>query len=479
MMKRAHVDELYTAYLDGTLPDTMRQQVDEHLHVCPACARGLEETRQLVADLQLMSAVPVPSEFVAGVRARVQALPTRPARPWLRPVLAWGSLAAAASIALIFSRFSTPPSGTVAQTPRTTATQRIAPATKNAPMVPKSDTMVKPKAPAIAAVPKIAAGRPVPAPRFAVPPTKGMKRHRIQRDETATADIFANTAQQPARIEIAMAPPLPTRAVLSEGFAGVNTRWQRTQAGDPGPAGITATAGMPETPENTTIMSAGAGNTAGPAPAPTTPPATNGTTIMADKAAPLAVPFGVGAAKNDDTSAITPPERMMLMSKAIQSQAVQNTAHGSLTAEVQGSQLLLQVVAKPASQLTLQYADAPTATAQQVLLPATRNEVTVTLPALPDGATLAVAVGQKDAQYVLVVPGRPVEDGDMTTRPMPQTLQALANAANAYLLCPQDFAARPVTPLARGLAPLAALQQLAHDAGYQFEYRPPWVNITR
>jgi len=72
-MKHAHFDELYTAYLEGTLPESRRQQVEAHLSQCPRCATELVALRLLVADLRAMPPELPPAQLTAGVRARIAA----------------------------------------------------------------------------------------------------------------------------------------------------------------------------------------------------------------------------------------------------------------------------------------------------------------------------------------------------------------------------------------------------------------------
>jgi anti-sigma factor RsiW len=48
-MKCAEARELLSAYLDRTLSASECAELEEHLRLCPGCARELEELRQTVA----------------------------------------------------------------------------------------------------------------------------------------------------------------------------------------------------------------------------------------------------------------------------------------------------------------------------------------------------------------------------------------------------------------------------------------------
>ncbi len=96
-MTRRHVDEFYTAYLEGSLPEEARRRVDAHLAECPRCAAGLEEMRGLVDALRDLPAPDAPENMAAMVRERLTRKAPRPLWP------AWataGALAAAIVVAL-------------------------------------------------------------------------------------------------------------------------------------------------------------------------------------------------------------------------------------------------------------------------------------------------------------------------------------------------------------------------------------------
>lgn len=102
MMMRKHVDEYYTALLDGSLPEPLRGQVEEHLRDCAACATALQDLRALLAEMRcLPSEIPLPSGFTERVRARLPVrVPHRLPR-WLAPALSAGALAAVSLLLLL------------------------------------------------------------------------------------------------------------------------------------------------------------------------------------------------------------------------------------------------------------------------------------------------------------------------------------------------------------------------------------------
>ncbi|MDP9270793.1 MAG: zf-HC2 domain-containing protein, partial [Chloroflexota bacterium] len=92
-----HPDDLISSLLTGELTELERRELDRHLATCPECRATLEafsQQRQLLAG---MSAVPVPRDLGARVRAGIQS--RRFAMPWYRRPA--GLLAGAASLATV------------------------------------------------------------------------------------------------------------------------------------------------------------------------------------------------------------------------------------------------------------------------------------------------------------------------------------------------------------------------------------------
>lgn len=69
-------------YLDGELAGPERREIEEHLAVCPACRRALEDRRTLNVAFFSLRPIEVPPGFAAAVLARLPDEP-RSAFGWL------------------------------------------------------------------------------------------------------------------------------------------------------------------------------------------------------------------------------------------------------------------------------------------------------------------------------------------------------------------------------------------------------------
>lgn len=122
-MARRHVDELYSAYLENTLPEDTRRAMDAHLRDCPRCAEGLAAMRAIVATMHALPA-PATPDLTAGVRERIR----RPApRLWTRP--AWAAavglaIALAAAVVTPLWQAHAPMTVATGPTPPTTPVHR-------------------------------------------------------------------------------------------------------------------------------------------------------------------------------------------------------------------------------------------------------------------------------------------------------------------------------------------------------------------
>ena len=88
-MKCNEVQEHLSAFMDGEVPEGLRQRLADHLAGCPVCRAELAALERLEAALLELEA-PAPRDLAAKVRQRLP----RPARPWRQ------SLALAACLAL-------------------------------------------------------------------------------------------------------------------------------------------------------------------------------------------------------------------------------------------------------------------------------------------------------------------------------------------------------------------------------------------
>lgn len=110
-MRRVHVTEDLSAYLDEQVTLGERERIEAHLQECAPCRAHLESLRQIAALTRGLDPVPAPAGFQAAVRARL-AEKARPrgglAVPRLllaRPALSWKviGIAAAAMVVGVFS----------------------------------------------------------------------------------------------------------------------------------------------------------------------------------------------------------------------------------------------------------------------------------------------------------------------------------------------------------------------------------------
>ncbi|MBF0590780.1 MAG: zf-HC2 domain-containing protein [Nitrospirae bacterium] len=100
-MKQCHtVRRLISAYIDGSVDDASRQQVEGHLSQCSDCARQLQQMRDLSHRLSAMPQVKAPADFLDGLRQRMEQ-PQRHDMPLKMPLKMPLGLAALAMLVLI------------------------------------------------------------------------------------------------------------------------------------------------------------------------------------------------------------------------------------------------------------------------------------------------------------------------------------------------------------------------------------------
>jgi hypothetical protein len=119
---KTHPDpEQLSAYVDGQLTDTERDDLEQHLTSCSECSASLRALRATLADMRALSS-PAPSEQESwALRAAIAKARKRPAERYRRWVVAASGIAAAA---IAFGIFSVTTSGRKNQSethPRTLA----------------------------------------------------------------------------------------------------------------------------------------------------------------------------------------------------------------------------------------------------------------------------------------------------------------------------------------------------------------------
>jgi anti-sigma factor RsiW len=60
--------ELLMEYLEGVLPESLREAIDAHVAECPRCVAFVESYRQTPGILRTATAADVPEELAASLR---------------------------------------------------------------------------------------------------------------------------------------------------------------------------------------------------------------------------------------------------------------------------------------------------------------------------------------------------------------------------------------------------------------------------
>lgn len=500
-MKHAHVTEYYTAYLDGDLPETLRQEVDAHVRVCPQCAAELRELRALVADMRTLPILTPPADFTAGVRTRLQQHPRRHAWRWPVPALGGGTLAVAAAL-LIMLQFSpsTPISNKKASPPR-----QVAQAPLTQVVIPDAGT-TNPVLPYVRAEKhrQTQAHRVTVATNQQPPMPAAPKPASTVSRPVMAAPSIPSTGEESARIVVALAPPevmdksigaLERADVLGHSVTSANT--VKDAPGAPLVGGSTVPRGtaVPETglPSNDdgyldTTSSAGALTFSVTPPSINTPEIIRFQTPVASEVLPVNDGRWYAA-----TSWAKLANGGMLdsMTTGVNTQILRT---GNFQAEVQANtdrsreqQVLLRVnTTRARSTMLINYADerATGKKYQNVTLPAKLNDVVMNVPRTQNGAALQLTMKENgDAEaFYLVVPGDGPRQEKTSVHSNNQsyveTLQHLSNASGVYVLCPADFAERKMSAFdADNIPPIEAILQLAEQANFSVGYSNQLLNI--
>lgn len=102
-----HVIHLLSDYIDGCLRPSVARRVEAHLNICPACARELEQWRELLRLISLHAPVPCPIDCAEIVLQQLEGRaekaehregrgrrpPLSVALPWQRLPTAWAATA--------------------------------------------------------------------------------------------------------------------------------------------------------------------------------------------------------------------------------------------------------------------------------------------------------------------------------------------------------------------------------------------------
>lgn len=248
-MKHTHVDEYYTAYLEDTLPEPLRQQVEAHLHACPRCSAALAAVRLLVEDVRNMPRELPPAQFTAGVRTRLAARRQPPPLFAGWPVFAGAFAAVAVALLLVCLRFTHTtwqPTRIATLPPRTTSQYHTPEVTATAPPVVSAPTPTPVHAAAHAAsVHTSGASLATPKPQFyargmSLAPGRELRHtsapgHRVDTPGARPLPVATDAADNDSNHLFAKAPaaPLPgldQKALVPDGKGALTTTLAATDS---------------------------------------------------------------------------------------------------------------------------------------------------------------------------------------------------------------------------------------------------------
>jgi hypothetical protein len=101
-MNCERIDEILSDLIEDRLPLRRAEAINAHLRACPRCQRQVAEMRALVSEVRSLEPAPLPVEFGAKVRQRLELQQVRRARP-LRWLLLAPAAAAAAALVVYFA----------------------------------------------------------------------------------------------------------------------------------------------------------------------------------------------------------------------------------------------------------------------------------------------------------------------------------------------------------------------------------------
>jgi len=460
MMKAAHVAEYYTAYLEGSLPQALREEVARHLESCPQCAAELEEMRALVATLRAMPEMPLPADFAAGVQARL-ANRRRPARSWfLRlPALAGGTLTAVVlALAILYARpYLFAPSSQPEQVAMSDQKSK-SPVAGN-----KSFTGNQPSSPQISS--EHAEGEQAPG---ALQNRLQANEHAIETEVNAKAKTEIANAAKPADLYNSM----NSGARSDDQYGSSESRkFEVHSSGD-----------------DMTIARTGDESLLGPAkvqpPSPAGPVGAPGAASLPETVDAVAAP-GMGGAHDPAMKSATPPEMADAMSTD-RTRTVGSVYATDTRASTVGALALRGIVLKGAeAAVTLETtAPAPTDLVIRAIEPAggegqgfplskDMRTAVFSLPLQRGGSVVEITLkAGRTERAILVLPGRDGPQSSISVHAREESITAvlrrLAVAGQLFVFCPPQFIEdREASLTVSKDAPLSALTDLASARGFR------------
>ncbi|MHB9108225.1 MAG: anti-sigma factor family protein [Armatimonadota bacterium] len=503
-MKAAHVAEYYTAYLEGSLPEELRQEVARHLEACPQCAAELEEMRLLVESLREMPELPAPVNFAAGVRARLDA--RRPPRPWfLRvPVLAGGTLAATALVlAIVFAPMLQSPRGMMVAKQPERALEKNWQDTPDAAMELQTRGLSSEKSEAITTPPPAApvpdpfaldnGGKPAQtAPTTATPPP--VIPHRLGGND-ARGKVSGQPTGRLSKgggagvlLDRKDGHEMPADAAADEQrppvIAMESSAKPESKTDEPAPAmmaklpPVAAEAGERERTPPPAAMPSKAAGPAGPQGP--SGPATSAATGNARNSSADAPGFGSAQSSEKmavaDSSLSEADREYLDPDGGVRLQYAVSNALVLRSAVVKGAEATVTVeTAAPApTGLLLRPIEPTRGKARSYPLSAEARTSTFTLPLQRGGSVveLIVNAGNTTTRAYLAVPDTGARKASFSLNlrkaPMTEALQRLAVAGSFFILCPAELAEKKdVTFTAHRAKPFPALVDLAFEHSHQ------------
>jgi len=458
-MNRGHVDEFYTAYLESSLPDGLRQEVEAHLRECPQCAEELADLCRVVEFMHELPAVTPPQDFAVVVRA---GLPEPRRRLRLSPMSLWagGAVAACLVVGVMILRFSGPPPGTFTANRQPDAVVARAQKKCNANVpttraVPLDDTAKLVQAPQAGG--KIGSDTLATDERTSGTEPKMSLRERIvgltsglRRDSDA-----ASEPTQVASVPKGITPSAPAaeRGPVSEQDASAradgSTDNYYSGANAPKPAANTA---APSAPAQSLMSQS--------APAV----AERGRSAMTKSAGEVSFDMAASAADAGTTTlsvdAVTLP--------GDQPGQVRLSIETSVTEGIK----LVNVTAGGISEA---FSFAKGKWTGPLEAPISRDGLAMKI-------TVRMNTGAKLDERYLVIPGAGTRQAKSSVQvrelPIVEMLKPLATDAGTYILCPATFGDKRSSMSVSKLRPLDVVTNLAAEQGYRASLRDQMVVIT-
>lgn len=443
-MIRGHVDEFYTAYLEHTLPEPLRQEVEAHLRECPQCAAELTELCQVVECLHDLPMIAAPEGFAEAVRTSLPRVPRRvPA--WR---MALPAVAAAAVLVLVSVGFWQFRGAYLRQQPQTVAG------------TPRDNTLPHPLT-----TPRTESGVEL-APS-------------ADADSTTETPTTAKTQPEPETPEQVLKSFPQLKDVASPTSSAGESAAPKRAAAPRESQPMTSAASEPPAPQ------ANALNAPAPVPAPA---AAERTLSDAYEPQPQA---RVGRAEVPSMTKAASPRLSggMLLEfaegdgQSLQLDEVVVQMNAQVVSGEKAGQVQLVMQTPTATTVRISGASSKWQNTQQLAINPPGGSMMLDIPAGGDGGSLKMTftfAGKTETAYLFtpgVGPRKTTVDVQAANQSMLQLLQQLANESGVYIFAPGDFAQRTVT-LSLRLSPIAVLNTLANQQNAQALHAGKIVTIT-